>query len=49
MQAPTPIWFTYFFCGLCIALLLCLFLLPATALPGGVSMARRMTALLPHR
>lgn len=49
MQAPTPIWFTYFLCGLCIALLLCLFLLPATALPGGISMARRVSTLFSLR
>ncbi|MBQ8350882.1 MAG: hypothetical protein IJY20_02410 [Clostridia bacterium] len=48
MRSPAPTWFLYFLCGLILALLICLFLLPATAQPSGSDIVRQVHFVFPR-
>jgi hypothetical protein len=48
MRPQAPLWFIYFIGGLILALLICLFLLPATAQPSGTTLARQFRFVFPR-
>jgi hypothetical protein len=48
MRTPPPAWFVYVLCALILALMICLFLLPATAQPSSTGVARQMRFVFPH-
>ena len=48
MRSPVPLWFIYVLCGLVLALLVCLFLVPAVAQPGDGGVVQQVRFVFPR-